>query len=213
VVKWHVRGTVTISSSFGAGGANIGPAVAAELGLKFYDRAIPVAVASELQIDQDEAIALDSKAPGRLERLLTALSTASLPIGVPEMPGDLMTSPNRFKDATERVLHQIADSDGGVILGRAAMVVLAHRPDVLSVRLTGPAEARIARAIASGQDEATARAEQKSTDAARDAYAQAFYGVKQRDSALYHLLIDTTAFSDDACVKIVVQAARDRLGS
>jgi len=211
-MKWHVRGTITISSSFGAGGAHIGPAVAAELDLKFYDRAIPVAVARELHIDQDQAIALDSKAPGRIERLLTALSTASLPIGVPEMPGDLMSSPNRFKDATERVLHQIADGDGGVILGRAAMVVLAHRPDVLSVRLTGPAEARIAKAIASGEDEAAARAEQKSTDAARDAYAQAFYGVKQRDSSLYQLLIDTTALSDDASVKIIVEAARDRLG-
>jgi cytidylate kinase len=206
-----MHGTITISSSFGAGGAIVGPAVASELGLKFFDRAIPVAVASELQVDLSDAIALDWKAPGRLERVLAALSSISLPIGIAEMPGDLVTSPNRFKDATEAILRQIADGEGGVVLGRASMVVLAGRPDVLCVRLDGPSEARIALQMErTGGDEATIRAEQRSTDGARDAYAQAFYNVHQSDSRLYHLVIDSTVVSYDACTEIVVAAARDR---
>jgi cytidylate kinase len=208
-----VHGTITISSSFGAGGAYIGPSVAERLGLKFYDRAIPVAVASELHMGQEEAIALDAKAPGRLERVLSALANVSLPIGIAEMPSDLVTTPNRFKDATEAVLHQIANGEGGVVLGRAAMAVLKDRPDVLSVRLTGPPEARIAKAMKhTGEDEAMVRAEQKSTDTARDAYAQAFYGVRQGDPRLYHLVIDSTALSDELCVEMIVLAAKDKLG-
>jgi len=207
-----VPGTITISASFGAGGSSIGPAVAERLGLKFYDRAIPVAVASELHMDQEDAIALDAKAPGRLERVLSALANVSLPIGIAEMPGDLVLTPNRFKEATEAVLHQIADGEGGVVLGRTAMAVLANRPDVLSVRLSGPAEARIAKAAKStGEDEAKVRAEQKSTDGARDAYAQAFYGVRQGDPRLYHLVIDTTALSDETSVELISLAAMDRL--
>jgi cytidylate kinase len=205
-----VRGTITISSTFGAGGSPVGRTVASQLGLKFYDRAIQAAVAHQLQIDPDDALALDSRAPGRLERLFTAISNVSLPIGVPEMTGDLTTTPDRFKDATEAILRQIADGEGGVVLGRASMVVLGGRSDVLSVRLTGPVEGRIARAIDSGEDAATARAEQKETDQARDAYAQVFYGVKQRDPSLYHLVIDSTVISEQACAAIIVAAAHDR---
>jgi cytidylate kinase len=209
-----VHGTITISSSFGAGGAYIGPAVAKSLGLKFYDRAIPVAVARELQIDQDEAIAFDSKAPGRLERLLAALANVSMPVVIAEMPGDPAMTPIRFKDATEAFLHQIADGEGGVILGRSAMVVLADCPDVLSVRLSGPAEARIAQTVErEGRDEATVRAEQKATDSARESYSQAFYGVRQSDAKLYDLVIDSTVFSHEACAEMIVTAARDRFGA
>ena len=38
-------GVVTISATYGAGGSEIGPAVAAMLGLPFVDRAIPAGVA------------------------------------------------------------------------------------------------------------------------------------------------------------------------
>jgi cytidylate kinase len=212
---WNVRvhGTITISSSFAAGGTNIGLDVATQLGLQFFDRAIPVAVARKLNVDQKDAIAQDWKAPGRLERVLAALSSVSLPIGLPEMQGEIAASPSRFKDATEEVLRQIADGEGGVVLGRASMVVLHGRPDVLSVRLSGPADARIAQMIAlTGTDEATARAEQKATDDARAAYAQAFYGVRQDDPDYYHLVLDTTVISHETCAQIIIAAAKDRFG-
>jgi cytidylate kinase len=41
----------------------------------------------------------------------------------------------------------------------------------------------------------------------------AFYGVRQSDPKLYHLVIDSTALSFDACTEIVVAAAKDRFGS
>jgi cytidylate kinase len=89
--------------------------------------------------------------------------------------------------------------------------VLADRPDVLSVRLAGPAEDRVAQTVArSGGDEVTVRAEQKATDAAREAYVQAFYNVRQSDPTLYHLIIDSTVVSYDACAEIIVAAAKDR---
>ncbi len=209
-----MRGTVTISSSFGAGGAIVGPAVADALGLEFFDRAVTVAAARELDLDLSDALALDSKVPGRFDRILSALANVALPIGLPDFPSDPMTNPSRLREATEEVLRKIADGSGGVILGRASMVVLGGRPDVLSVRLSGPVEARIAHAIAHGaMDEETARAQQRSTDDARDAYGMAFYGVRQSDPKLYHLVIDSTALSFDACTEIVVAAAKDRFGS
>ena len=48
-------GVVTLSASYGAGGSEIGPAVAAALGLPFVDRAVPVEVARKLDVPRDEA--------------------------------------------------------------------------------------------------------------------------------------------------------------
>ena len=205
--------TITISSSFASGGATIGPAVADRLGLKFFDRAIPVAVAKQLDVDVDEAVAGDMKAPGRLERMLSAISSVSLPTGLPDVPGDLFSSPDRFKIATERILRQIADGEGGVVHGRAAMVVLRDRPDVLCVRLDGPADVRLAQQVERhGGDRKEIEAEMRSTDAAREAYSRTFYGVSQDDPTLYHLSIDTTVISWDAATDLIVAAAEDVFG-
>jgi shikimate kinase len=50
---------VTLSAPFGAGGSVIGPAVAERLGIPFVDRAIPAAVAHDLAVSVDQALAHD----------------------------------------------------------------------------------------------------------------------------------------------------------
>ncbi|MCU1493201.1 MAG: hypothetical protein JWO62_965 [Acidimicrobiaceae bacterium] len=205
-------GAVTISASYGTAGAIIGPVVAERLGLEFFDRAIPVAVAQRLAIDAEEALAHDERPPGLVDRLLSALANVAVPIGA-DTGSEMGATRTSFCESTEAVLRQIADGPGGVVLGRAAMVVLAGRPDVLCVRLDGPLEARIAQAVRlHGVDEQTARSEQRAADRAREAYSHIFYGVGQGDPKLYHLVIDSTAIPVEACVEIIVEAARARFG-
>ena len=48
-------GVVTVSASYGAGGSEVGPAVAAALGLPFVDRAVPASVARKLDVPLDQA--------------------------------------------------------------------------------------------------------------------------------------------------------------
>jgi cytidylate kinase len=100
-----------------------------------------------------------------------------------------------------------------VILGRAAMVVLGDRRDVLKVRLDGPVEARIAQAVANGADEEVAIATQRDVDAARQHYAKYFYNVSQDDVSLYHLFIDTTALPVAVCVELISAAAEARFAT
>ena len=114
-------------------------------------------------------------------------------------------------DQTERILKQIADTDGGVILGRAAAIVLRDRPSALHVRLDGPPEARIQRAVSFEQiDEDQARTLLGETDRAREAYVKHFYKCDPRDACHYHLVLDSTALELDTCVDIIVTAARTR---
>jgi len=135
--------TVAISASFGAGGNVVGPAVARQLDLPFFDRAIPATVATRLAVPLEEVAAQDEKPPSTWNRLGRAFANMAVPMG-PQSPSN-EDDPDKFRQETERILHQIADTTGGVVLGRGAMVVLAGRPDVLCVRLDGDVEARVAR--------------------------------------------------------------------
>lgn len=117
-----------------------------------------------------------------------------------------------FRRATESILQRVADTTGAVFLGRAGMVVLGGRADVLCVRLDGPIEARIAQAVADGADPAIASDAQRDVDGARNDYASFFYRQRQDDARLYHLIIDSTALPVDACVDIIDTAARAHLG-
>ena len=208
-----MTGTITISSSYGSEGALIGREVAQRLGVTFFDRAIPVAVARELSVDTETALEQDWHAPGRVERFLSAMAAVSMPyLGTGVQP-NAYSNPDLFRQATESVLHELADGGGGVILGRGSAVVLADRCDVLRVRLDGPVEARILQVCGQrGADEATIRREQKATDDAREAYLHFFYGTSQYEARLYNVTLDRTVLSREACIAIILRAAEDSLG-
>jgi cytidylate kinase len=198
---------VTISAAFGAGGSEVGPDVARRLGLPFLDRAIPAAVAQELHVPIEEALAQDEQPPSRMERLLAAFAQAATPLtpeAVPTEPGE------SFLGQTEQVIKEAADGTGGVLLGRAGMVVLADHPQALHVRLVGPEDARAAqgaRILSLDEDEATKR--RAVTDRARETYVRHFYRTDPSDCALYHVVLDSTALSLDTCAEIIVAASDD----
>ncbi|MGI8781503.1 MAG: cytidylate kinase family protein, partial [Solirubrobacteraceae bacterium] len=50
---------ITLSAPYGAGGSQIGPAVAERLGVPFVDRAIPTSVAERLAVPLVEAVDRD----------------------------------------------------------------------------------------------------------------------------------------------------------
>jgi cytidylate kinase len=210
---------VTLSASFGAGGRIIGPQVADRLGLQFLDRAIPVAVAEALSVPMTDVIAHDERRSSGLERLFANLARAAAapdtafaaaPIAATAPLGD--QPEQAYRDQTERVLRQIADTDGGVILGRAAGMVLHNHPNALHVRLDGPLEARVQRTMSyEGVDEARARKLLVDTDRAREAYVKHFYKCDARDAARYHLVMDSTGIELGTCVDIIVVAARSRM--
>jgi cytidylate kinase len=210
---------VTLSASFGSGGSIIGPQVAERLDLPFHDRAIPVAVAEALAVPMTDVIAHDERRGSGVGRWFASLARAAA------APDTVFTSPQMaantalgdqpeeaFREETERVLRQIAATDGGVILGRAAGMVLRNHPHALHVRLDGPLEARVQRAMRfEGIDEARARKLLIETDRAREAYVKHFYKCDARDATQYHVVLDSTALELDLCVDLIVAAARPRV--
>ncbi|WP_222193881.1 AAA family ATPase [Modestobacter italicus] len=203
-------GVVTVSASFGAGGAEIAPAVAARLGLPFHDRVIPAQVAGRLGVPVAEAEANDETVTRGLWRLVTSLGTMPDPVGG-VLPTSTLPDERAYRDQTERVLGEIAAGPGGVVLGRAAAMVLRDRPDVLHVRLDGAPDRRLAAAVAHlGRPVEEVRRERDAADRARVAYVRHFYRCDPAESRHYHLVADSTVLPHDTVVDLVVTAARAR---
>ena len=131
---------VTISAGYGAGGGIVGPVVARQLGLPFVDRSIPTAVSASLAVPLADAMAYDERSETGIGRILSNIAR-SMPAFGPVPEGVL--GEDTFRQRTEQILHETADTTGGVILGRAGMIVLATHPRALHVCLHGPVEARI----------------------------------------------------------------------
>jgi cytidylate kinase len=208
-----MSGMVTISAPFGASGNLVGRGVAERLGLPFFDRAIPAAVAKRLAVPMDEALGHDERPLSGLNRLAWSLAYAANPLG-PSPLIEKVDDPDRFRQETERILHGIADTTGGVVLGRAGMVVLRNRPDVLRVRLDGPLEERIAQVMRSeNMSEDAARAMQRDIDGAREGYLRAFYQAHQANPELYQVILEVTSLGADACTAAIVDIARRHLAN
>jgi hypothetical protein len=203
-------GVVTFSAAYGAAGAEVAPAVAERLGLPFHDRAIPAQVAGRLGVSVAEAEANDETVVRGLWRLVASLGTMPDPVGG-VLPTSALPDARAYRQQTEKVLGEICDGAGGVVLGRAGAMVLRDRPDVLHVRLDGPRERRLEAAVArSGRSIEEVRREMEANDRTREAYVQHFYRCDPSAAKHYHLVIDSTALPVETVVDLVVTAARAR---
>lgn len=200
----HAR-LLTISATYGAGGTIIGPRLAEVLGLPFANR---LSDARDLPPLPNEHASADELADIPRSRFLDglALLSADWNIPAPANPSDL---PDHVRGGLLASLEELIASGGAVVLGRAAAIALGRRPGVLHVRLDGPVERRAERgATWEGCDVDTARKRLEETDGARVRYVRSLYRVDPADPSLYHLVVDSTIFSIDACVDLVASAAR-----
>jgi len=203
-------GVVTVSAAYGAAGAEVSRMVAERLGLAFHDRAIAAQVAVRLGVSVSEAEANDETVVRGLWRLVASLGTMPDPVGG-VLPTSNLPDARAYREQTERILGEIADGAGGVVLGRAGALVLKDRPDALHVRLDGPREQRLSAAIGrTGRSPDEVRSEMEANDRTREAYVRHFYRCDPSDAQHYHLVVDTTAMPLETVVELVVTAARGR---
>jgi len=196
---------VTMSATYGAAGSVVAPRLAQRLGLPFADRLIP-AIDAAVAPPGGEAVTAEERRQTSTGRFLARLAHVTGGLGLPVPTAQDMADPVRRR--VEASIATLVDSGGAVILGRAAAVVLAGHGRAYHVRLDGPYERRVARAMAiEGTDEATARARLDETDRARSRYVERLYNRDPADPGLYHLVVDTTVLAVDDCVDVIARAA------
>jgi Cytidylate kinase-like family len=196
---------IALSAAYGAGGDVVGAALAERLGVPLLDRAIPIKVAEQLRVEPEEAAAVESDAPGWLERIMRGWVTGGTGMQI-VLPGAGFTRED-FRRETEKLLRAQCASGGGVMVGRAAAIFLRDQPGVFRVRLDGPRDARLRQAIRiGGVDEETATRTLDRLDRAQALYARELYRADIADPAHYHLVIDSTAIDLDTCLTLILTA-------
>lgn len=103
---------ITISREFGAGGGEIGRAVAKKLGYTFYDKAILLCSARESGIDVDSLLKWDEKIP--------------MDFGFAQSLFDFYNRPlsEKLFEVQKQVIRELAEKGNCVILGRNANTIL-----------------------------------------------------------------------------------------
>ena len=197
---------VTIAAAYGAGGSRIAPDLARKLGVPFLERP-PV---PEL-LDDEEARAADERLSSG--GLLSKLACMAVAWGTPAgMTAEELLPDEAHRRELEREVRDFAGLGRGVILGRAAAVLLGDHALALHVLLDGPEEARVEQAMRIEDiDRETAKRRLARMDRFRRAYLEGLYGVDVREPGLFHLVIDSTAIALDDCVEIIADAAARRL--
>jgi cytidylate kinase len=194
---------VTISATYGSGGAVIGPLLADRLGLPFADRLVHMPAgrptserASDAELDEEPRSAF-------VQGLALLGATTNLPVS--REAADL---PDRLRSDLQASLDDLLRGGGAVVLGRAAAIVLGPRPDAFHVRLDGAKDRRARRgAVWEGTDEPTALRQLEETDGARARYVHRLYGVDAADPSLYDMVLDATRFSVNDCTELIADAA------
>lgn len=201
---------ITISREFGAGGADVARRVADELGWRVVDNELIDRIAERAGVPAAEVAEHEESAPGFVERLARALAR-SAPELFPSAPAEPPPEPAeaRLVRVTGTVVEEMAAEGRVVMVGRAASAVLGRSEDALHVKIVAPVRYRIAEIMRRKQvDEKTAEQLVKESDGNRARYHEQYYHRQWRDSANYHMVLNTEALGLDAVTAVIVGRAK-----
>lgn len=192
---------IVIGRSFGAGGRELGQALAKRLGWPYYDKELLGQAASHAGLDAGVFERNDERAPGFLSGILP------LNMGFNALAwyaGPTSSSSQGVYHAQSDFIRHIATQGPCVIVGRTADYVLRDFPGMLSVFLHAPEKdcaARIMRRTPIAMEEAlsTLRRTNKLRAEFYNFYTDRTWG----DSSTYHLTFDTSRIPVDEIVEIL----------
>ena len=184
---------ITVSATYGTGGSVVAPALAQRLGLPFLQRVTTTEGEVALATAPCHERLVEEEAKTTPVHRLLASFTHSMPVGPTQSPLAARHQDDDLRCSAEAGIHSLVADGGGVILGRAAAVVLG-RDRGFHVRLDGPPARRIIQgATVEGVSQEQASARMQAADKARAAYVRRLYRVDPADASLYHMVIDSTA--------------------
>jgi len=200
--KFDVK-VVTVSRQAGSGGKLIAARVAQETGLKYYDRELIQKVALSAKTDPEAVRTRDEKGHSMVESWFDSLVHQRQ-----LLPGrylrHLDLRPDEYLQHLTKVVLDIGEREGGVIVGRGANFIFP-RENCLRVRVVAPLEMRMDY-IASIVDISTVRAKllilQREAD--RKAFAKHYFQANIDDPSNYDLVFNMDLFTLDEAIESVM---------
>lgn len=200
---------VTVSATYGTGGSAIAPRLAEVLRLPFIDRFISADLPHMAHaVRSEEGLAEGEQESTPAGRFLSYFARAAS-VGAMMAPDPMIDDDETIRSRSEEPLKGVAAGASGVVLGRAAAVVLASRPRAYHIRLDAPVQRRIEWATGfEGLNKDGASKRMNETDKARTAFVKRLYRVDPADPGLYHIVLDSTVLGVERSVTLLADAAR-----
>ena len=201
---------VTIARQYGSGGRTVGKMLAKELGINYYNKELLRLASEESGINEDLFLDAD-------ERCRT--------IGFFKMPANVYTGEILGPDSKDftsfdnlfnfqaATIKKIAETTGGVIIGRAANFVLKDYDNVISVFVHAPQDFLMEQA---GKVQSLEGEELEKFIVREDKYRADYYehhtGCKWTDAMNYDLCLDSSKLGFEKCVEAIKAYAKVRFG-
>ncbi|MDX6522260.1 MAG: hypothetical protein QOF08_2865 [Gaiellales bacterium] len=197
----------TIAAQAGAGGDRIAAELAASAGVPLFDRQTLARFAHDLNPDElevEDIEQIEERFGGRLRML--ALSTAMTTAAVAAVALPEIQFRNSLPELGRAVFKEVARQPC-VILSPAAFAALAEHPGAVHVRIHAPLETRIA---AYQRDHVVDRGRAVKAishdDHVKSALVRSLYHVGLDDDRLFGLVLDSSRFTPERLIEILLAA-------
>lgn len=134
----------TIGRQFGSGGRKVGKALAERLGISYYDKEILTRAAEDSGLNEQLFHNADEKPTSSL---LYSLMMGNYPMATGSLGFNEMPLNDQLFLIQSKTIKKIASEGSCVLIGRCADYILRDNPDVISIFVHAPIEARVYRAI------------------------------------------------------------------
>jgi len=192
---------INVGRSFGSGGGYVGQAVAAKLGIPFYDNEL-ISKAAE-----DNGYSRDLFASGERKRSIFSASSFFASGRMSLMDGAYVNEDLLFKAQSE-VIRSIGEKGNAVIIGRCADYILRDL-SCLNVFVDGPEKYRIERIMkAEGLTESEAEKLMRRKDRTRETYYNYYTFGQWGHASNYHLCVDSSILGIDGTAEYIIDFGR-----
>jgi cytidylate kinase len=179
----------------GAGGPEIGMALADRLAYRYVDQELITDAAHRYGLLEEKLTHLDESKPSLLERF--------------------DTETRRYITAIQTALFDFAEQDNVILMGRGGQWLLRGIPHVLRVRVMAPFELRVRRAAKKLAGQMRESVSPRSVtdmvrrdDAGKAGRMRYLYEVDTNDPSHYELVANTEKLTTEAAVELIAVAAR-----
>lgn len=129
------RYVITIGRTFGSGGRALGRIIADKLGIGFYDSKLLVKAAEKSGLNHEFACENDERTPRMLGGIVPFIM-GCYPTGW--LGATPASAPDSIYNAQCELIHELAESEPCVIVGRSADYILRDVPNVINIFVHAP---------------------------------------------------------------------------
>ena len=204
---------VTIGRQFGSGGRELGKKIAERIGAKYYDKELLSEAAKRVGMSEEFFERRDERFPSFINGVFSfAFGYNSINC----YSGSTSISDDSIYRAQSDFIHSLADEETCVIVGRTADYILRDHPRVVNVFVHAPESECVARIMRRCEPDVSteekAKAKAHKMNKLRASYYNFYSDKTWGDASSYDLTFDTSKFSMNGIVEIIVEYIRHRFG-